>query len=189
MSRDRARRPIFSRRARSAVFWEVTALIPVAAMTSACMGVAGGAPSDGRNGVGGTLRIAMSASNIPFPATPPDQGYEGYRFVGNNIYDGLTKYNLDQSATIPTPQPALATSWSVSPDQLTWTFNLRQGVTFQDGTPFNADAVIFQLNREADSHFKYYDTLAASRLANYLLFFKSWRKIDDHTITITTKQP
>jgi peptide/nickel transport system substrate-binding protein len=153
------------------------------------MGVASGGVSAGKNGAGGTLRIAMSAANIPFPATPPDQGYEGYRFVGNNIYDGLTKYNLDQADTIPTPQPALATSWALSPDQLTWTFNLRQGVTFHDGTPFNADAVIFQLNREKVTSFPYYDKLAAPRLANYLLFFKSWQKVDDHTVSITTTQP
>ncbi|HET6294162.1 MAG TPA: hypothetical protein VFG33_12325, partial [Kribbella sp.] len=57
---------------------------------------------------GGELRIAMSAGNIPFPSTPPNEGYEGYRFVGNNIYDGLTRLNLDQASTLPSPQPSLA---------------------------------------------------------------------------------
>jgi peptide/nickel transport system substrate-binding protein len=187
MWRDRTRRPVRWRRPR-AVFASTLALIAVAAL-SGCMGVAGAATGNGKNGTGGTLRIAMSAGNIPFPATPPDQGYEGYRFVGNNIYDGLTKYNLDQSSTIPTPQPALATSWTLSPDKLTWTFNLRRGVTFQDGTPFNADAVIFQLNRENDPKFPYYDTLSAPRGATYFLFFKSWQKVDNYTVSITTKQP
>jgi ABC-type transport system substrate-binding protein len=180
MSRERARR---------AVLVKVVALLAAVSLTSACMAVAGGTPAPGRNGSGGTLRIAMSASNIPFPATPPDQGYEGYRFVGNNIYDGLTRYNLDQSATIPTPRPALATSWTLSPDNLTWTFHLRRGVTFQDGTPFDADAVIFQFNREDDPKFAYYDTLSASRGATYFLFFKSWHKIDDYTVSVTTTQP
>ena len=189
MPHDGTRQPRVSRRAWSAVAWRLIVLITLAGLTTACMSIAGGAPRSGKTGEGGTLRIAMSAGNIPFPATPPDQGYEGYRFVGNNIYDGLTKYNLDQNAAIPTPQPALATSWTVSPDKLTWTFNLRQGVTFHDGTPFNADAVIFQLNREDDPHFKYYDTLAAARLATYLIFFESWKKIDDHTVSITTTQP
>ncbi|MCI2415899.1 ABC transporter substrate-binding protein [Saccharopolyspora sp. K220] len=176
-------------RSRAASLRKSIALIAVAALTSACMGVSGGAPAGGRNGMGGTLRIAMSASNIPFPTTPPDQGYEGYRFVGNNIYDGLTKYDLDQSDAIPSPQPALATSWTLSPDQLTWTFNLRRDVTFHDGTPFNADAVIFQLDRETDTEHPFYDTLAAGRLATYLLFFKSWQKIDDYTVSITTTAP
>ncbi|MDX6237610.1 MAG: peptide/nickel transport system substrate-binding protein, partial [Kribbellaceae bacterium] len=86
----------------------------------------------------------MSAGNIPFPSTPPNEGYEGYRFVGNNIYDGLTRLNLNQSSTLPTPQPALAESWTTSKDLTTWTFKLRQGVKFHDGTTFDADAVIFQ---------------------------------------------
>src|SRR3954467_5920348 len=87
---------------------------------------------------GGELRIAMSAGNIPFPSTPPNEGYEGYRFVGNNIYDGLTRLNLNQSSTLPTPQPALAESWTTSKDLTTWTFKLRQGVKFHDGTTFDA---------------------------------------------------
>ena len=37
--------------------------------------------------------------------------------------------------------PQLATSWEVSEDKLSWTFHLREGVTFQDGTPFTAEAV------------------------------------------------
>jgi peptide/nickel transport system substrate-binding protein len=44
-------------------------------------------------------------------------------------------------------EPALATEWSVSPDGKTWTFKLRQGVLFHDGTPFNAEAVKFNLER------------------------------------------
>src|SRR5689334_5404030 len=46
-------------------------------------------------------------------------------------------------------EPDLATSWSVSPDGLTWTFKLRQGVTFHDGTPFNAEAVKVNFDRWA----------------------------------------
>jgi len=47
-------------------------------------------------------------------------------------------------------EPDLATSWSVSPDGLMWTFQLRQGVTFQDGTPWNAAAAKFNFDRWAD---------------------------------------
>ena len=43
--------------------------------------------------------------------------------------------------------PQLATSWSTSKDGLSWTFNLRKGVKFQDGTPFDAKAVCFNFNR------------------------------------------
>ena len=53
-------------------------------------------------------------------------------------------------------EPDLATSWSVSPDGLTWTFQLRQGVTFQDGTPWNAEAAKFNFDRWSDSKNAYH---------------------------------
>lgn len=44
-------------------------------------------------------------------------------------------------------QPALAESWEIAPDGLSWVFNLRKGVTFQDGTPFTAEDVVFSFDR------------------------------------------
>jgi peptide/nickel transport system substrate-binding protein len=138
---------------------------------------------------GGELRIAMSAGNIPFPSTPPNEGYEGYRFVGNNIYDGLTRLNLNQSSTLPTPQPALAESWTTSKDLTTWTFKLRQGVKFHDGTTFDADAVIFQYDRLRTKGSQYYDAKSAASAAASFRYFKSWRKIDSYTVEIKTTKP
>jgi peptide/nickel transport system substrate-binding protein len=145
-------------------------------------------PAD-EGGTGGTLEIAMSAGNIPFTGTAPNEGYEGYRFVGNNLYDGLTRLNLEQAETLPTPQPALAESWDVSADQLTWTFHLRQGITFHDGTPFNADAVIFNFDRSSKPESQYYSAADAASMALYFLHIKEYAKVDDSTITITTDQP
>jgi peptide/nickel transport system substrate-binding protein len=65
--------------------------------------------------------------------------------VMQNIYDGLVE--IDQTGTV---QPALATEWTISDDNLRWTFTLREGVTFHDGTPFNAEAVVFNFNRILD---------------------------------------
>lgn len=61
-----------------------------------------------------------------------------------NIFEGLLRFK--KGAT--TVEPALAESWSVSPDKLTWTFKLRHGVTFHDGTPLNAEAVKFNYDRQ-----------------------------------------
>jgi ABC-type transport system substrate-binding protein len=47
-------------------------------------------------------------------------------------------------------EPDLATSWSTSPDGLIWTFTLRKGVKFHDGTPWNAQAAKFNIDRWAD---------------------------------------
>jgi peptide/nickel transport system substrate-binding protein len=137
---------------------------------------------------GGTLTIAMSAANIPFPSTPPNQGYEGYRFVGNNIYDGLTRLNLDQGETLPTPQPGLAESWTMADDLRTYTFKLRQGVKFHDGTDFDADAVLFQLSRLKDPDFEYYSTNDAATASATVRYIDTWKKTDDHTVVITTTQ-
>jgi peptide/nickel transport system substrate-binding protein len=163
-------------------------LAGVLSVSASACGSSGRADTAGGSGSGGTLRIAMSSGNIPFPATPPNEGYEGYRFVGNNVYNGLTQFDLDQNKELPTPEPALAESWELSADKLTWTFKLRKGVTFHDGTPFNADAVIFQLDRVAKKDSEFYDTAWAPRYANNVRFMKSWTKVDDLTVAITTTQ-
>lgn len=64
--------------------------------------------------------------------------------VMSNIYEGLLKYNKDSTKL----EPSLAKSWDVSPDGLSYTFHLQQGVKFQDGTDFNADAVKVNIDRQ-----------------------------------------
>ncbi len=59
-----------------------------------------------------------------------------------NIFEGLTRFAPDGSVL-----PALAESWEISADGLTYTFKLRQGVTFHDGTAFDAEDVKFSLDR------------------------------------------
>ena len=86
------------------------------------------------------------------------------RFVGNQIYDELTPVNYDQGDTVPVPGPGLATEWSVGDDKLTWTFHLRQGVKFHDGSEFNADAVVFNFDRLLKKDFAYFDATAAASL-------------------------
>jgi peptide/nickel transport system substrate-binding protein len=84
------------------------------------------------SGHGGTLRIAMSAGNIPIPDQFVTEGGEGVRFVRVNVYDCLLNWDAGQGATPPDPIPGLASSWTRSDDNLTWTFALRQGVKFHD---------------------------------------------------------
>lgn len=61
-----------------------------------------------------------------------------------NIYEGLLKYN-DESTDV---EPSLAESWEISDDGLSYTFKLREGVKFHDGTDFNAEAVKFNIDRQ-----------------------------------------
>ncbi len=64
--------------------------------------------------------------------------------VISNIYEGLLKYAADSTKV----EPCLAESWEISPDGLSYTFKLKQGVKFQDGTDLNADAVKFNIDRQ-----------------------------------------
>ncbi|MBY6154003.1 ABC transporter substrate-binding protein [Vannielia litorea] len=59
-----------------------------------------------------------------------------------NVFEGLTRFAADGSV-----QPALASGWEVSDDGRTYTFTLQEGVTFHDGTDFNAEDVVFSLDR------------------------------------------
>ncbi|MGD0319554.1 MAG: ABC transporter substrate-binding protein [Nitrososphaerales archaeon] len=73
---------------------------------------------------------------------------DAYDYFGismiQNLGDGLVDYRPGTSQYVP----ALATSWSVSPDGATWNFTLRQGVKFADGTAFNATAVKYSVDRQ-----------------------------------------
>jgi ABC-type transport system substrate-binding protein len=88
---------------------------------------------------------------------------------------------VDRNAKLE-PQPGLATSWEVASDKLTWTFKLRSGVKFHDGTDFNADAVKVTLERIIDPKTN------ATRRPNYLII-KSVDVVDPLTVKITTTGP
>jgi peptide/nickel transport system substrate-binding protein len=97
--------------------------------------------------------------------------------------------NVEQGDTSPVPSPALATKWGVGPDKITWTFDLRKGVKFHDGTPFNADAVEFQLKRLLTKDFELYDAVSAGASASNLGTIDTFRAVDDYTFEIKTKVP
>src|SRR5258707_8290250 len=95
-----------------------------------------------------TLRIGMTAADIPQTTGIPDQGGEGYRFIGYQLYDALVNWDLSRADVVAPLTPGLATEWHPDPaDPKKWIFKLRQGVKFHDGSPFNADAVIWNLDK------------------------------------------
>ena len=107
--------------------------------------------------------------------------------VSTQLYNTLVRAKPGQVDV----EPDLATSWSTSPDGLVWTFKLRSGVTFHDGTPFNAEAVKFNIDRWADSTnpyrpkggtFEAWDDFVADT-------YKESRAVDAGTVQITLKTP
>lgn len=66
--------------------------------------------------------------------------------VATQVYQGLLKFKADSVEV----EPDLAEKYEVSPDGLSWTFHLRDGVRFHDGTPLTAEAVVFSVQRQMD---------------------------------------
>ena len=139
---------------------------------------------------GGTLRIGMTAADIPYTGGQPDQGFEGFRFIGYQLYDPLVRWDLSQGEKLPDIVPGLAESWEVSKDDQTkWIFRLRRGVKFHDGTDFNADAVIWNWDAIKNKDAPQYDPRQASQVAQRITVMQSWRKLDDYTVEFTTSRP
>ncbi|ANW65575.1 ABC transporter substrate-binding protein [Mycobacterium sp. djl-10] len=76
--------------------------------------------------------------------------------VLENVFDTLVEPDADLEM-----QPALAESWQVSPDELTWTFRLRPGVKFHNGDPFTAEDVVFSYRRIIDEELTNVDKFSA----------------------------
>jgi ABC-type transport system substrate-binding protein len=71
----------------------------------------------------GTLRIGMTASDIPLTTGQTDQGGEGMRFMGYTLYDALINWDLSKADKASDLTPGLASSWSVdATDKTKWTF-------------------------------------------------------------------
>ncbi|MGI5400724.1 ABC transporter substrate-binding protein [Streptomyces sp. CA-135486] len=146
-------------------------------------------PGAGGSGRGGTLVIGATGK-LPNPDTViGGAGFEGKRLVSFQLYEGLTRYDLSKTDAPPEITGALATAWKVAADNKTWTFTLRKGVTFQDGTAFNADAVIFNLDRYLNKKSQYYTDALGAAAGEYAGDITSYRKLGEGRVQLVTKQP
>lgn len=95
--------------------------------------------------IGNTLIFGRGGDSVGLDPAHEEDG-ESFK-VCENIYDTLVQYAEDSTDI----QPALAESWETSADGLIWRFHLRRGIKFHDDTDFNAEAVLFSLNRQHQS--------------------------------------
>src|SRR6202795_3423104 len=136
------------------------------------------------------LRIGMTAADIPRTLGQPDQGYEGNRFTGLTMYDSLTMWDLSSADKPSVMIPGLATEWKVDDaDKKKWTFKLHPGVAFHDGSPFNADAVVWNVDKVLKQDAPQFDPSQVGLTASRMPTLMSARKIDDMTVELTTKEP
>jgi peptide/nickel transport system substrate-binding protein len=136
------------------------------------------------------LRIGMTAADIPRTLGQPDQGFEGNRFTGVTMYDSLTMWDLSSADKPSVVIPGLATEWKVDDaDKTKWTFKLRPGVKFHDGSDFNADAVVWNVDKVLNDKAPQFDASQVGVTASRMPTLKSARKVDDFTVELTTTEP
>ncbi|WP_027724723.1 ABC transporter substrate-binding protein [Tuberibacillus calidus] len=138
------------------------------------------------NGNGGNVLIFGRGADAT--SLDPAIVTDGESFaVTKNIYDTLVEYK-GQTTDI---EPALAESWDISPDGKTYTFHLRKGVKFHDGTDFNADAVVFNFDRwknaNDENKFAYYPSMFGGFGDKSVI--ADVKALDDYTVQFTLRTP
>src|ERR1700751_3725224 len=136
------------------------------------------------------LRVAMTAGDIPDWTGQPDQGFEGLRFVGWSLHDSLINWDLSRSDREATLRPGLATKWYIDEaDKTKWIFELREGVKFHDGCPWNADAAIWNIERLTNDKVPQFHPLHFARQRARSNTIVKAEKLGDYKIAIQTKAP
>lgn len=150
-----------------------------AAATACAMALATGAYAQTPPNVLVVGQIAEPQSLDPHVATATND----FRIL-MNLYEGLVRFS-DGTLEI---EPALAESWEISDDALTYTFQLREGVTFHDGSPFNAEAVKFNFDRMLDEEHPFHDTGPFPLSFNFSAV-EEVAVVDEYAIEFTLSEP
>jgi peptide/nickel transport system substrate-binding protein len=160
----------------------LTTVAAVAAVTALTLSACGG----GSDSEGGAPNAAptdkvLHVSFLQDPGQPPDPDifYAGQGLLlTTNVYEGLLQFKGGTDK--PEIEPLLATEWTESPDHRVYTFKLREGVTFHDGTPFTSAAVKASFDRR----------VAVDQGPAYMVKdVESITTQGDHDVTITLKAP
>jgi ABC-type oligopeptide transport system substrate-binding subunit len=141
---------------------------------------------------GGPIHWSLTGINDLVSLDPAKASNQQDFTVVGILYGGLVK--LDEKLLVA---PSLAETWEISDDDLTYTFHLRAGITFSDGTPITADDVVWSFNHALDPATggwtgPYYFTLiqgADELAAGKAKTVSGVTKVDDQTVAITIKQP
>jgi ABC-type transport system substrate-binding protein len=172
----RLRRPTFSQRLAGR-------LLAATALVAVVLG-AGAASAQG------VLRIGMTASDIPLTTGQTDNGGEGQRFLGFTAYDALINWDLSSADKPSDLVPGLALSWAVdAADKTKWTFKLRPGVKFHDGSDFTAEAVVWNLDKILVKESPQFDPRQSSQGRSRIPAVASYKAVDPLTLEIVTKSP
>lgn len=153
----------------------LVAAISMALLLTACGG--GGSDNDGGSSSGKADVLTTAIGFDIDSLDPAAQVTTSVMQLLKMSVETFTKMEPDGSIT-----PSLATEWTTAPDGLSWDFKLRDGVTFQDGEPFDAEAAKFNFDRVLNP-----DTFKVA--PNVLTVITSAEVVDDHTLRLNLKNP
>ena len=128
---------------------------------------------------GGTLIFGRGGDSVKLDPASVTDG-ESLN-VTDHIFDTLVTFKPGTTEV----KPDLATKWDIAADGLTYTFTLVEGAKFHDGTPVNADAVIFSFKRQLDKNHPAYKSGAPYEYFTAMgldSLIKDVVKVDDHTV-------
>lgn len=149
-----------------------------AADTTSVVGVGAGAKKvEGTPVQGGTL--VYGTDREPTCLDPHNFGDMPQTYVSRQYLDSLVSMQPDGTVV-----PWLATSWDISKDGLTYTFHLKKGVKFTDGTDFDADAVVANFKQILDP-----ETQSSTDLVYLDPIWKGAKAIDKYTVELDLKRP
>jgi peptide/nickel transport system substrate-binding protein len=135
-------------------------------------------------------RLVIGFEGDPSALDPAANSQLGQLRISRQITETLLKEDTRVTDKPIAPiVPALAEKWEVSPDGKTYTFQLRKGVKFHDGSDFNAESVKFNLDRVMDKNFKHYFAAGASVTARTTRWIDSYSAVDLYTFRIVLKGP
>ena len=118
--------------------------------------------------------VAIHAVAGDMPSADPPFMLSWDTSIGFNVYETLTRWEPEKGLV-----PVLATSWESNADGTEWTFSLREGVTFHDGSPFTAADVKASLDRNIEIGMVAYDFIG----------IESIEAVDDHTVRFVASAP
>ncbi|HEX9122133.1 MAG TPA: ABC transporter substrate-binding protein [Actinomycetota bacterium] len=137
----------------------------------------GGSSNNGGGSTASNAEITIAIGSEPTTLDPQLRDDGGERAVTDNIYETLMARTADGQLV-----PGLAADAPTQPDATTWEFKLRDGITFTDGEPFNADAVVYSVERIIDPKFQ-------SEQSGFFSTITGAKKVDDLTVDILTNGP
>lgn len=168
--------------------WTPVAVVLAAVLAlTACVGGSSGSDGDGTPKAGGSLVVGLYLE--PLALDPHRQGYwETFR-VSRNIMESLVDEDLTDTSGPTELKPGLATKWETPDGGKTWTFTLREGVKFHDGSDFDAESVHKNVRRITDPDYEFYDEVGAGQTSVWFDRLAEGRVVDDYTYEFEFDEP